>query len=288
LAAQGRKVIQLRAGAMACDIAPAMGGSIAGLWHKARPVLRPAPHDFQSPRQAASYPLVPYSNRIGQAQLQWQGQSYLLRAHHPPEPHAIHGVGRLRPWVVTRQDRVSVQLHYAHAPDGDWPFAFGATQELRLDSNALELSITLVNRTPCSVPAGLGWHPFFARRPGMHLRIAAQGRWEMGADMLPTHRAATNGIDAGCDTLAVDHCFDGWQGPAELGNDDLRVAVTSDQSRLVVCTDPARDFVAIEPVSHVNNAIAMVAAGASAPSLGMAVLAPGESINARMAIRVVR
>jgi len=281
-------LIALRCGAMACDIEPGLGGCIAGLWHKAQPVLRPAPRDLQSPRQAASYPLVPYSNRIAQARMIWQGKCHLLRPNHPAEPHAIHGVGRLRPWLVTRQEPASVQLHYAHSPDADWPFAFCATQELRLDTGALKLSMTLLNRAPCNVPAGLGWHPFFLKRPGMDLRFAAQGRWEMGVDMLPTHRVASAGVAAGCDTLVLDHCFDGWSGPAELGDDRLRIAVTSDQTRLVVCTDPSRDFVAIEPVSHVNNAIGMLAGGASATALGLVVLKPGESIRASMTIRVLQ
>jgi aldose 1-epimerase len=122
----------------------------------------------------------------------------------------------------------------------------------------------------------------------MELRFAAQGRWEMGADMLPTHRVDSGRGDADCDTLVLDHCFDGWSGPAEWGDDRLRIAVTSDQTRLVVCTDPSRDFVAIEPVSHVNNAFGMLAAGASAAALGLVVLTPGASIRASMTIRVLR
>jgi aldose 1-epimerase len=282
------RLIALRCGAMACDIEPGLGGCIAGLWHKGQPVLRPAPRDFQLPRQAASYPLVPYSNRIANARMHWQGTVQLLRPNHPPEPHAIHGVGRHRPWLVMRQEQASAHLHYSHSPDADWPFAFCATQELHLEADALNLSMTLVNRAPCNVPAGLGWHPFFLKRPGMELHFAAQGRWEMGPDMLPTHRVASAGVDADCDTLVLDHCFEGWSGPAVLGDDRLRIAVTSDQTRLVVCTAPSRDFVAIEPVSHVNNAIEMLAGGASATALGLVVLTPGESIRASMTIRVLQ
>ena len=50
---------------------------------------------------------------------------------------------------------------------------------------------------------------------------------------------------------------------------------------------PARDLVAIEPVSHVNNAMNLMDAGAApADDLGIRVLLPGESMSARMSIQV--
>ncbi len=56
----------------------------------------------------------------------------------------------------------------------------------------------------------------------------------------------------------------------------------------MVFTNDTRDFVAIEPVSHVNNAVNLMSAGADAAQLGLAVLQPGESCSAQMAIEVER
>jgi aldose 1-epimerase len=56
----------------------------------------------------------------------------------------------------------------------------------------------------------------------------------------------------------------------------------------VVFTNDTRDFVAIEPVSHVNNAMNLVAGGADPAGLGLAILEPGDSISAQMAIAVER
>ena len=36
--------------------------------------------------------------------------------------------------------------------------------------------MTLTNQSEVPMPAGLGWHPYFAKRPGSHLRFAADGR----------------------------------------------------------------------------------------------------------------
>ena len=64
-------MVSLQAGALRCEIQPALGGCVAGLWLGDVPVLRSTPADqLVSARLAGSYPLVPFSNRIGQAKLE--------------------------------------------------------------------------------------------------------------------------------------------------------------------------------------------------------------------------
>jgi aldose 1-epimerase len=108
----------------------------------------------------------------------------------------------------------------------------------------------------------------------------------MGGDKLPTARKPSRGLDADCAFLDVDHCFDGWDGVAHLRDELMHVRIRSNLSRLVVFTNDTRGYLAIEPVSHVNNAVNLQAAGASADDLGLAVLSAGESIVANMAIEV--
>ncbi|WP_137893809.1 aldose 1-epimerase [Ramlibacter sp. 2FC] len=279
--------LQLSSERLRCEIAPALGGCIVGLWLGELPVLRSQPAaQLATSRQSASYPLVPYSNRIAQALLQWQGQSYPLAANNPPEPHAIHGVGWQQPWQVLAADAQSARLAYQHLPDAAWPFAFASTQEFRLTPDALELRLSLSNQAGQPVPAGLGWHPFFVKRPGSHIAFQAQGRWEMGEDKLPTRRASVQGLDTDCASLDLDHCFDGWDGLVQLRDEALRMRIRSDLGCLVVFTNGARDTVAIEPVSHVNNAANLVAAGQRAEDLGLRVLQPGETMSAQMRIEV--
>jgi aldose 1-epimerase len=106
----------------------------------------------------------------------------------------------------------------------------------------------------------------------------------MGRDKLPTVRGGSTGLDVPCEGLDVDHCFDGWDGAVHLRDELLHTTIRSTLGRLVVFTNATRDFVAIEPVSHVNNAINLVAAGADAAALGLVVLQPGESMSAQMTI----
>ena len=281
-------VLELACGKLRCEIRPDLGGCIAGLWWGELPVLRstPAPA-LASVRQAGSYPLVPFSNRVGQARLLWAGTSHPLVQNTADEPHAIHGVGWQRPWQVLDHSEQFALLAYEHKPDAAWPFAFDTSQAFRLGDQELEMTLSITNQSAQAAPAGLGWHPYFVKRAGSHLSFAASGRWAMGADKLPTQREPSSGLDADCAALEVDHCFDGWRGEAQLSGAALRIRVASSLSRLVVYTGSARDTVAIEPVSHVNNALNLLERGSlTAQELGLRILQPAESMSASMSIRV--
>jgi aldose 1-epimerase len=273
-----------------CEIKPELGGCIAGLWLGDVPVLQSTrAADLHSVRKSGSYPLVPFSNRVGHAQLQWQGTDRPLIKNFDPEPHAIHGVGWERPWAVLESSDTFAMLSYEHKADAAWPFDFDTSQVFKLGAGALEMTLSVTNQSQQAAPVGLGWHPYFAKRAGSKLHFNATGRWEMGADKLPTHREANAGLDVDPNHLTVDHCFDGWSGAVTLQDALLRTRITSSLNRLVVFTTPQRGDIAIEPVSHVNNALHMMAAsGASAAELGVVVLQPGETFNCDMRIDVER
>lgn len=280
-------MIELRAGRLRCELHPELGGAVGGLWLDGEPVLRSLPAaQLQSARQSACYPLVPFSNRVAHATVQWQGTQLPLVRNDGDAPHAIHGVGWQRPWSVLDSDATSAMLAYEHRADGGWPFAFDCSHTYRLVPGALEMTLALTNQSGQAAPAGLGWHPWFPKREGSRIAFAARGRWEMGEDKLPTVRRPSQGLDVDCATLDVDHCHDGWNGVAELRDTRMRVRVRSGLSRLVVYTHPGRGDIAIEPVSHVSNAVHLYAQGAAAADLGLAVLQPGESMIAQMSVEV--
>jgi aldose 1-epimerase len=280
-------MVRLQAGALVCELEPQLGGCISGLWLDEIPVLRStAAGTLSSARHSGSYPLVPFSNRIAQATLQWQGTQHPLVRNNAPEPHAIHGVGWQRPWEVLDQDGRFALLSYEHPADAAWPFAFDSSQTLRLGDNALELTLSITNQSPGPAPAGLGWHPFFVKRPRSRISFEATARWEMGPDKLPTAQTPTQGLDADCASLDIDHCFDGWSGVAQLRDEVLQVRISSSLKRLVLFTNAQRDSIAVEPVSHVNNALNLVQAGEDPATLGVSILQPGESITAQMTIEV--
>ena len=90
------QILEIKAGALRLALRPDLGGAIAGLWHHGVPVLRSQePEQLVSWHDAASYPLVPYSNRIDHGHFNWQGQSYQLAPNFEAGPHSLHGVGHL-------------------------------------------------------------------------------------------------------------------------------------------------------------------------------------------------
>jgi aldose 1-epimerase len=284
------QALSLRSADLLCEIKPELGGCVAGLWLGDVPVLR-STHaaDLHSVRQAASYPLVPFSNRVAHATLQWQGTNHPLVRNFAPEAHAIHGVGWQRAWDVLEASDSFALLSYEHKADAAWPFDFDASQAFKLEPGALEMSLSITNQSAVSAPVGLGWHPYFVKRASSHIAFAATGRWEMGEDKLPTRRSASSGLDTDCRALEVDHCFDGWHGVLQLRDEVLHTTLTSSLRRLVLFTTPARDTLAIEPVSHVNNAMnRMAQPGTSAEGLGVVVLQPGQTFSCEMRIAVER
>ena len=280
--------LRLASNDLSCEIAPALGGAIAGLWCGPTPVLRSTPAaGLSSVRGAGSYSLVPFSNRVGHGSLKWAGTDHPLVVSEGFEPHAIHGVGWARPWSVLEASGQFVLLSFEHQADESWPFAFDASQAFRLRDQELELTLSITNQSAVAAPVGLGWHPYFVKRADSHLRFEASGRWEMGDDKLPTRRTASPGLDQDCQGLDVDHCFDGWSGALYLTDSLLHTTVTSSLRYVVVYTNATREFVAIEPVSHVNNALNLLEQGHASPAeLGVCVLQPGESMSAEMAIQV--
>ncbi|MEY3124222.1 MAG: hypothetical protein RLZZ573_742, partial [Pseudomonadota bacterium] len=82
---------------------------------------------------------------------------------------------------------------------------------------------------------------------------------------------------------------DGWTGSVDLSDNTLHTRISSNLSRLVVFTTPERDNIAIEPVSHSNNALNLMAqTGASAAELGVCILQPGHTFTCDMRIDVER
>jgi len=266
---------------------PDLGGSIAGLWfrdaHGEAPVLRSTEADaLESARAAACYPLVPYSNRLGYRRFRWHGSDHSTAANFDDNPHSVHGVGWLRAWQVAQASGSEAELVYTHTPDAHWPFAFEARQHFALDGAALQCRMAITNADSRPQPAGLGWHPYFAKRSRSRLHAEVSGRWEPDASGLPVRVQPQAGIDGDVAHLDFDHCFEGWQGAARLRDERLSLRLSSSLRHLVVYTPQAKPYYCVEPVSHVSNAVHM----AEPTRHGLVDLAPGASVEGWMRLEV--
>ena len=275
--------ITLQAGPLRLAVRPDLGGSLAGLWHGDLPVMRSTePGLLRGPRQSACFPLLPYSNRLGHRRFEWQGKRYTTMSNFDDSPHSLHGVGWLRVWQLVQQTSDRLSLRYTHTPDGHWPFAFEAEQDIQLTPHALQLVLRLRNTDAQEQPVGLGWHPFFPKRDSSRLQVNVASRWERDALMLPTHATDQQAIDAPVQALDLDHCFGGWPGVAHIRDTHFALRLSSTLPYLVVFTPPKLPHFCVEPVSHVNNAIQHAAPA----SQGLVALAPGVVTTATLTLDV--
>lgn len=277
--------VELNQGALRLALRPDLGGCIAGLWFDTLPVLRSTePAALTASRPSGCYPLVPYSNRLGYRRFRWHGQDHTTQPNFDDSPHSVHGVGWQRPWETLSQSASEAVIRLQHAGDADWPFAFEATQRFVLTPEALRLTLAIRNTDARPAPVGLGWHPYFPKRPRSRLHIELTDRWESDATGLPTRKLPQSGIDGDVAHLGFDHCFEGWSGPARVRDEKLGLKITSSLPYLVVFTPALKDYYCVEPVSHVSNAIHMAEPAAH----GLRTLMPGEAFEAWMQIDVGR
>lgn len=294
----------LAAGDARVELAPAVGGAIAGFTFRGRDVLRrtdAAARAGRLVRGHACYPLVPYSNRIAQGQLSFGGRIHELARNFGDHPHAIHGVGWQRPWRVVERDTASAWIAFDHDAGGDhsfaWPWPFAAWQSFALTADSARATLTLKigvrNTGDEPFPFGLGWHPYFPRDAATVLGFAARGFWETDATCLPTALVAPTGPRCfapprAIGTTRLDNVYTGWDGRATLA-DAMRghaVDIEADGAcpYLVVYTAASGDYLAVEPVTQMTDAFNRAARGER--DTGMRILEPGAAFSCTMRLSV--
>lgn len=244
----------------------------------------------RDPYGLASFPLVPYSNRIGNAAFEWAGRQIGLARNFPPEPHAIHGVGFERPWFCTERTTDLAILTLNHRPDAGWPWAFDAEQRITLGERSLTLDLSATNRAQHPVPLAFGHHPYIPQT-GAQLNFAARAVWLAGHDGLPTESVTPSGkFDFSQSTpvehVELDHCFTGWGGSAHVFWPEKPWALQISASRhlpgAVVCIRRDVDAFCFEPVPHINNALNL-----RGEEPAMPIIAAGETFRASIRLRAV-
>src|SRR5207253_861053 len=107
-------------------------------------------------RLFACYPLVPFSNRIANAVLHWNGMAYPLPRYMAEEPHAIHGNGWQRIWSLSEctPDRAVLELVHDALDERaqEWPFPYRARQIFELTSDQLAATMEITNTGSATFP----------------------------------------------------------------------------------------------------------------------------------------
>ncbi len=131
----------------AVHMRPDLGGCLEAAHFEGTPVLRSSPaSSLSNVRLSACYPLIPFSNRLAHARLQWNGTNHPLVQNFPGEEHAIHGLGWQRAWGMLEHSDDFCMLSLEHDGKGAWPFAFDASQTFRLRGSTLSMTLAITNQ----------------------------------------------------------------------------------------------------------------------------------------------
>ena len=276
------------------QLSPSIGGAISHFAYRGQsgetPILRESHSPLENVLDAASFPLVPFVNRIRGGSFSFRGQKLSLLPNMAGDPSPLHGDGWLNPWNVEQADGSSAILSYRHQP-GDWPWAYEARQEFRLDGPVLDLRLTCRNLSSEPMPCGLGQHPYFPCTPGTRLATQATHAWTIDEKVLPVALVPATGRYDLSDRLIcgqeLDNGWGGWSGRAVMTDPSwpFEIGLISSEARFFqVFSPPTGGFFVAEPVSHANAALNEPESAWA--ELGLRVLDPGEGMDLDMRIEV--
>ncbi len=253
-------------------------------------MARPEAISAGDPLGLSSFPLVPYSNRIGNATFEWNGKRYQLLKNFPPEAHAIHGVGWQLPWVITHQSEAELTLLLRHKADNNWPWSFDAKQTISLSGDTLSLNISAQNLATEDAPLSFGHHLYFDNE-GASLQFKADRVWLSGEDNLPTKAVTPEGeFDfSQITTVAghnVDHCYAGWNCSATMAWKfrpySLYLQASPELSAAVVYIPAGGKTFCFEPVPHISNTLNILSHQPAMP-----IVAPGKTFTATIILKAL-
>lgn len=262
-------------------------------WRAVMPDCRPP----DAPLGAASFHMLPYSNRIRDGRFTFAGEHVQLEH---ADRHAIHGALRKLPWEVLETTPSTLRCHidsHDH-PDVNWPWHIVAEVAVRLEGCTLSSTLTLTNVSGRDMPAGLGWHPYFVREidgasPELTLPVDSVYP-DADGDCLPD--GAPVPLSAELDfrepralrpTPLIDRCLGGLTGTARVAWPDAGIALALRASEVcdhLVLYNPDAPWFAVEPVTNANDAFNLAESGIEA---GRTVLGDGESLTAEMTLTVL-
>ena len=290
-------LVTLTSGTTRVVIAPEIGGALAAFYdvtpegplHWLRPAL-PAAFAERDPLLMASFPLLPYCNRIRDARFEFGGGTVDLNGNDRRFAHALHGNAWRHPWRVGARTESSLELHFEHQPmphvPGDWPFHYRGLQRIELIGGALRITLSAQNLADRPMPFGMGHHPYYPRTAQTRIHADVQAMWHADADVLPTHLGPHPAVDAlrhgmSPDAFELDNNFANWTREATIAwpDEHRHLTMTADApfDHMVVFA-PANDpQLCVEPVTNTTdcfNAVGM------REHVGGCILQPGEEIAA--------
>lgn len=310
------RVVTVRSDVWEVDVLPATGACLAagrvrtadGVW---KDLLRPTRRThLGDPEKTASFPMVPWSNRIRGGVLPYRGRTWQLQRN-AADGTAIHGASRYAAWdVVGRTDgAVALRLDSSGLVGVNFPWRFVASVTYALHGPALTVTTTVRNVDTEPFPAGFGHHPYLRRAllpvgapaaeypltPGPVVHVPASAGYRLTAAMatgpageLPLRADYRTPRPLG--TAFVDDVVTGLApgAPVRLDyeEDGVTVEIGMDPvyEHVVLYAPRRRCYFAVEPATNVNDGFTLHEAGV--PGTGVFELEPGEERTGAFTVTV--
>ena len=286
--------LTLRCGPLELELSPSIGGAISNFLWSAESgrtaILRESHTPLENVLDTASFPLVPFVNRIRGGCFAFRGREVRLAPNMAGDPSPLHGQGWTSEWRTESTSDSEAVLVYSHEP-GEWPWAYEARQEFRLIGDSLSLRLTCRNVSDEPMPCGLGIHPYFSCGPETRIQTSVDDVWTVDEKVLPVEKIPAKGrydiSDSPVCGRDLDNGYDGWSGRALLTDPrwPFEIELSSRQARFFQLYSPADGgFFAAEPVTHANAALNEPQQQWAA--LGIRILQPGEEMALESRIQV--
>ena len=305
------QILSISNNILTLEFCPKVGGSItrfdAHLNGQNIPLFRSYDPSLPlDPLNFSSFPLTPFSNRIGYGQLNFQGKSYDVGPAFGGEPHPNHGSGWHSEWTLSEHSKDRAVLYIRVQKSADSPYDYEATQIFQLTETGLSITVSIKNRGEESLPFGTGHHPYFVRTPKTSITANLPQVW-LSENMVPTllvdvpeiwnfkngRTLAPQNLEAkhgGDGTAYIDHCFANWDGITtitwpEYQNTKLQISADPIFRHFVIFVPSKGDFFCAEPVTNATDGFNLMAKGIK--GTGSIILAPQETLEGSMHFNLV-
>ncbi|GGB99797.1 aldose 1-epimerase [Dyadobacter sediminis] len=250
------------------------------------------PHLLTEDSRSASELLFPFASRIPDGKYRFLGKDYELDKNEDGNLNAIHGLVRKKPFEIEEQiieDQYAlIRLSFHLKELKGYPFELQFSVTYKLDAaGTFTLKYEAENKGTSPAPVMFGWHPYFL------LGNESADAWKINIPSDEIVAFDYNSIPTGKEPFTVDmptllykkafdNCFvirsqnDSAVTQLISENQDVtlnvRQGIGADKFNfLVVYTPPARDCVAIEPLTANVNAFNS--------GEGLNIVAPGNQVE---------
>jgi len=207
-------------------LVPDLAGGVAA-WQLERPegalnLWRPWDGRNMDRYSLASFPMVPWSNRISAGGFTQDGVFHPVALNRVGEPYPIHGDGWLQTWDLQQPSEDTVEMTLSSRQFARNPYDYEALQRFVLREDGMDQTLSVTHAGSRPLPYGLGQHPWFLRTPQTRLHANVQGVWLSGADPMPVAHSSTfpptwdprTGLNV--NGTLVDNAYTGWSGSARI------------------------------------------------------------------------